>query len=64
MSDRDETPRWDGEPKDILASEEEAAKVLDPTEGESGLDASSENVLDGWPAGHGDRAVTIFLGYG
>ena len=50
MSDRYETPRWDDEPKDLLASEEPAAEMPDATEGESDLDASSENVLDGWPA--------------
>ena len=49
MSDRYETPRWGGDPEepgsdDAVAEEEPAAE-----EGESGLDASSENVLDGWP---------------
>ena len=50
MSDRYETPRWDDEPRDLLASEESVAPTPDPAEGESDLDASSENVLDGWPA--------------
>jgi len=49
MSDRYETPRWDDEPEDLLAGETRPAS--DPVEGaESDLDASSENVLDGWPA--------------
>ena len=48
MSDRYETPRWGGDPEepgsdDAVAEGEPAAE-----EGESGLDASSENVLDGW----------------
>lgn len=50
MSDRYETPRWDDEPRDLLASEESATETPDVAEGESDLDASSENVLDGWPA--------------
>ena len=50
MSDRYETPRWDDEPEELLASKESAADLPDVTEGESDLDASSENVLDGWPA--------------
>ena len=48
MSDRYEPPRWGGDPEepgsdDAVAEGEPAAE-----EGESGLDASSENVLDGW----------------
>ena len=50
MSERYDTPRWDDEPKDLLASEEPAVEMPDATETESDLDASSENVLDGWPA--------------
>ncbi len=50
MSDRYETPRWDDEPSDLLASEESATEIPGATEDESDLDASSENVLDGWPA--------------
>ena len=50
MSDRYETPRWDDEPRDLLASEESATEPLDAADGDSDLDASSENVLDGWPA--------------
>jgi 6,7-dimethyl-8-ribityllumazine synthase len=50
MSDRYETPRWDDEPEELLASEESATEMPDATERESDLDASSENVLDGWPA--------------
>ena len=49
MSDRYETPRWGGKPEDLesddtVAEEEPAAEVE-----ETDLDASSENVLDGWP---------------
>lgn len=50
MSDRYETPRWDDEPEDLLAGEGSAAAMPSETEGETDLDASSENVLDGWPA--------------
>lgn len=50
MSDRYETPRWDDEPKDILASEESASDMPEATGDEADLEASSENVLDGWPA--------------
>jgi 6,7-dimethyl-8-ribityllumazine synthase len=50
MSDRYETPRWDDEPRDPVANEESGASVSDPSEEGSDLDASSENVLDGWPA--------------
>ena len=49
MSDRYHTPRWDDQPDkpesdDVVVEEEPAAEVEDPD-----LDASSENVLDGWP---------------
>lgn len=50
MSDRYETPRWDDEPRDLLASEESATGAADANGEGSDLDASSENVLDGWPA--------------
>lgn len=50
MSDRYETPRWDDEPEDLLTSKESSSDVPDETEDGSDLDASSENVLDGWPA--------------
>ncbi len=55
MSDRYQTPRWDDEPKDLVAGENRAAaepRDDDDHEDEDGadLDASSENVLDGWPA--------------
>ena len=48
MSDRYETPRWGGDPEepgsdDAVAEEDPAAEEEEP-----GLDASSENVLDGW----------------
>jgi 6,7-dimethyl-8-ribityllumazine synthase len=53
MSDRFDTPRWDDELEeleeletdDVVAEHEPAGEV-----GEPDLDASSENVLDGWPA--------------
>jgi 6,7-dimethyl-8-ribityllumazine synthase len=51
MSDRYETPRWDDEPKDLLASEVSATDMPEAIEDdEVDLEASSENVLDGWPA--------------
>ena len=62
MSDRYHTPRWDDEPRepesdDVVAEEELAAEAEPAVEeepaaeaGMSDLDASSENVLDGWPA--------------
>jgi 6,7-dimethyl-8-ribityllumazine synthase len=52
MSDRYETPSWDAEPDD-LASRRPTGTEPEETEAaeeEPGLDASSENVLDGWPA--------------
>jgi 6,7-dimethyl-8-ribityllumazine synthase len=54
MSDRYDAPRWDNELEelgsdDAVAEEEPAAEV-----GESDLDTSSENVLDGWPAAAAD----------
>ena len=52
MSDRYETPSWDAEPDDLASRrptgtepEDTGAAIEEP-----GLDASSENVLDGWPA--------------
>ena len=53
MSDRYQTPRWDDEPEDLLAGETQAAaepRDDDGYEDGADLDASSENVLDGWPA--------------
>ena len=54
MSDRYETPRWDDEPDELPAREDRPSDDPideDPLalEGESDLDASSENVLEGWP---------------
>ena len=43
MSDRYETPSWDDEPDELTTRTEGPAE-------EPGLDSSSENVLDGWPA--------------
>ena len=49
MSDRFETPRWDDEPQELGSRDAAAAeKQADDPDG-SDLDASSENVLDGWP---------------
>jgi len=58
MSDRYETPSWDAEPDDLETRS--AAPSSTPATGEPAepdvapadqdLDASSENVLDGWPA--------------
>jgi len=55
MSDRYETPRWDDEPDDLETRSPVANEGYEPPEagaevGEPNLDASSENVLDGWPA--------------
>ena len=50
MSDRYESPRWDDEPKDLVTGEDRSEEAPAATTGESDLDASSENVLDGWPA--------------
>jgi 6,7-dimethyl-8-ribityllumazine synthase len=52
MSDRYETPSWDAEPDDLaprspVVGEPEA---IGAGGDEPGLDASSENVLDAWPA--------------
>jgi 6,7-dimethyl-8-ribityllumazine synthase len=52
MSDRYETPSWDAEPDDLETRNPvtDAREGPDAGSGEHGLDASSENVLDGWPA--------------
>ena len=52
MSDRYETPSWDDEPGDLEPRSPVADVPGSPATGaeETGLDASSENVLDGWPA--------------
>ena len=54
MSDRFETPSWDAEPDDLGSA---AARPTPPVDEaperaavDEDLDASSENVLDGWPA--------------
>ena len=49
MSDRFETPRWDDEPKELGSSDAAAAEEQADDPDGSDLDASSENVLDGWP---------------
>jgi 6,7-dimethyl-8-ribityllumazine synthase len=53
MSDRYETPSWDDEPADLgTAASAAAGPELDDLPGEAAepeIDASSENVLDGWP---------------
>jgi 6,7-dimethyl-8-ribityllumazine synthase len=53
MSDRYETPSWDDEPADLgTAAPVSPESEPDDVPGEAadtGLDASSENVLDGWP---------------
>ncbi|MEO5634046.1 6,7-dimethyl-8-ribityllumazine synthase [Gaiella sp.] len=50
MSDRYESPRWDDEPSDLPASDESVREALDEAESGADLEASSENVLGGWPA--------------
>jgi 6,7-dimethyl-8-ribityllumazine synthase len=59
MSDRYESPRWDDEPESFRLDDgsDEIAAGGEPTSEVDGsaidtpdLDASSENVLDGWPA--------------
>ena len=62
MSDRYETPSWDDEPDELGAREPPRgdARPTRPADDEPDLDASSENVLDGWPvadvAADGDAA--------
>ena len=54
MSDRYETPRWDDEPEELVVGGELAGDAPDDGDeavAEVDLEASSENVLDGWPAG-------------
>jgi 6,7-dimethyl-8-ribityllumazine synthase len=52
MSDRYDTPSWDDEPDDLATRSPVADEGYEPrgAGAEAGLDASSENVLDGWPA--------------
>jgi len=50
MSDRYETPRWDDEPEELRSGDAVAANPSATDADASDLDASSENVLDGWPA--------------
>ena len=54
MSDRYETPSWDDGLEKLKRSD--LASEADPVKetGEPDLDASSENVLEGWPAGAPD----------
>src|SRR5690348_1552491 len=54
MSDRYETPSWDDEPQELGASSPVTPFGAESGNGHAGdavpdLDASSENVLDGWP---------------
>ncbi len=58
MSERFETPSWDNEPKEL--AENDGAAADEPEDAD--LEASSENVLDGWPAQAGataDEAVEV-----
>jgi 6,7-dimethyl-8-ribityllumazine synthase len=52
MSDRYETPSWDDEPDDLAtrSPDPDAPADAGAGPGDQGLDASSENVFDGWPA--------------
>lgn len=50
MSDRYETPRWGNEPEELGSDDVVAEDVPAAEVGETDLDASSENVLDGWTA--------------
>ena len=59
MSDRSETPRWDDEPDDLATRSPVADEGHEPSGagaevGGPGLEASSENVLEGWPAADPD----------
>src|SRR4051812_23822868 len=58
MSDRYETPRWNDEPDEVTTRAEPADEHgLDASGPDaSDLDASSENVLDGWPSSDGAAA--------
>ena len=49
MSDRFETPRWDDAPEELAIGDDTAAQAPAGEADGSDLDASSENVLDGWP---------------
>jgi len=49
MSDRFETPRWDDEPQELGSRDAAAAEKQADVPDAADLDASSENVLDGWP---------------
>ena len=49
MSDRFETPRWDDEPEELAIGDDTPATAPVGEANGSDLDASSENVLDGWP---------------
>ena len=55
MSDRYETPSWGDEPDDLatrspVADDALAADTVGVEAGDPDLEASSENVLDGWPS--------------
>lgn len=49
MSDRYETPSWDDEPDELRAPATAPDETADVPADDRDLDASSENVLDGWP---------------
>ncbi len=49
MSDRFETPSWDAEPDDLGSGKELADEAPGTSATDEDLDASRENVLDGWP---------------
>ena len=49
MSDRFETPSWDAEPDDLDPGKGVAEETPTARAGDEDLDASRENVLDGWP---------------
>ena len=49
MSDRFETPSWDAEPDDLGSGKELVDEAPGASASDEDLDASRENVLDGWP---------------
>jgi 6,7-dimethyl-8-ribityllumazine synthase len=49
MSDRFETPSWDAEPDDLGSGKALTDEAGAGSAGDDELEASSENVLDGWP---------------
>jgi 6,7-dimethyl-8-ribityllumazine synthase len=49
MSDRFETPSWDAEPDDLGSGKGVVEEASENAAADEDLDASRENVLDGWP---------------